>query len=82
MSGGETESHLLKGLESGGNYNVSIVALSEHLPSAMVGSPIMPGIDRQHCMDSQCYIMLHHYCCVKVFVFCLKFGRGNRDYLA
>ena len=60
MSGGETESHLLQGLESGGNYNVSIVALSEHLPSAMVGSPIMPGIDRQHCMTI-IVLLLHEF---------------------
>ena len=37
VSGGETETHLLEGLEKGMIYNISIVALSLHLPSVLVG---------------------------------------------
>ena len=40
--GGETESHSLDCLESGVIYYISIVALSLHLPSPLVG-PIYPG---------------------------------------
>ena len=44
---GRIESHLLEGLESGGTYNISIVAVSDHLPSAVVGpvtaSMLIPG---------------------------------------
>ena len=35
VSGGE--SHLLDGLQRGVTYNISIVALSQHLPSPLVG---------------------------------------------
>ena len=35
VSGGV--SHLLEGLQRGVTYNISIVALSEHLPSPLVG---------------------------------------------
>ena len=37
VSGGETEAHLLDGLQRGVTYNISIVALSLHLPSVLVG---------------------------------------------
>ena len=37
VSGGETESHLLDCLERGVTYYISIVALSDHLPSPLVG---------------------------------------------
>ena len=37
VSGGETEIHLLDGLQRGVIYNISIVALSLHLPSLLVG---------------------------------------------
>ena len=37
VSGGETETHLLDGLQRGVTYNISIVALSLHLPSLLVG---------------------------------------------
>ena len=37
VSGGETESHSLDCLESGVIYNISIVTLSIHLPSPLVG---------------------------------------------
>ena len=37
VSGGEIESHSLDCLESGVIYNISIVALSLHLPSPLVG---------------------------------------------
>lgn len=44
ISNGTTQHHVLEGLESGANYNISMLALSQHLPSATVGSPIMSGI--------------------------------------
>ena len=37
ISGRDTESHLLENLQSGMTYNISIVAVSDHLPSAVVG---------------------------------------------
>ena len=37
VSGGETESHSLDCLERGVTYYISIVALSDHLPSPLVG---------------------------------------------
>ena len=37
--GGETETHLLAGLRRGVTYNISIVALSLHLPSLLVVGP-------------------------------------------
>ena len=41
VSGGGTESYLLDGLDSGAEYSMSVVALSPHLPSAVVG-PVTP----------------------------------------
>ena len=41
VSGGETESHSLDCLEGGVTYYISIVALSDHLPSLPVG-PVGP----------------------------------------
>ena len=44
VPGGETESHSLYCLESGVSYNISIVALSLHLPSPLVGPvTVIPG---------------------------------------
>ena len=37
VSGGETETHLLNGFHRGVTYNISIVALSLHLPGLLVG---------------------------------------------
>ena len=37
ISGVDTESYILSNLESGVNYNISIIAVSDHLPSAVVG---------------------------------------------
>ena len=42
VTGGEIETHTLKGLQQGVSYNISIVALSKHLPSVLVG-PITLG---------------------------------------
>ena len=36
VSGGETETHSLDGLQRGVSYNISILALSQHLPSSLV----------------------------------------------
>lgn len=37
VSGGERETHSLDGLQRGVTYNISILALSQHLPSPLVG---------------------------------------------
>ena len=37
ISGVNMESYILSNLESGVNYNISIIAVSDHLPSAVVG---------------------------------------------
>ena len=42
VTGGEIETHTLKGLQQGVSYNISIVAMSKHLPSVLVG-PITLG---------------------------------------
>ena len=45
VSGGDTERHLLNGLQRGVTYNISIVALSRHLPSPLVGPvTLIPGM--------------------------------------
>ena len=45
VSGGETERHLLNGLQRGVTYNISIVALSRDLPSPLVGPvTLIPGM--------------------------------------
>ena len=36
VSGGERETHSLDGLQRGVTYNISILALSQHLPSPLV----------------------------------------------
>ena len=44
VSGGETETHSLDGLQRGVTYYISIVALSPHLPSPLVGpTTVIPG---------------------------------------
>ena len=42
VSGGNTESHLLDGLQRGVTYTISIVALSPHLPSVLVRPVTVP----------------------------------------
>ena len=42
VTGGDTESYTREGLQSGVEYSISIVALSPHLPSTVVG-PITPS---------------------------------------
>ena len=43
VSGGETETHSLDGLQRGVTYYISIVALSPHLPSPLVGPVNVTG---------------------------------------
>ena len=46
VSGGETEIHLLDGLQREVIYNISIVALSQYLPSLLVGPvAVMTGLE-------------------------------------
>ena len=43
VSGGETETHSLDGLQRGVTYYISILALSQHLPSPLVGPVSIVG---------------------------------------
>ena len=43
VSGGETEAHLLDGLQRGVTYNISMVAQSRGLRSLVVGPVTVPG---------------------------------------
>ena len=43
VTGGETDTHSLDGLQRGVTYYISIVALSPHLPSSQVGPIIRPS---------------------------------------
>ena len=43
VSGGETEIHSLDGLQRGVTYYISILALSQHLPSPLVGNVTAVG---------------------------------------
>ena len=43
VSGGETETHSLDGLQRGVTYYISIVALSPHLPIPLVGPVTVAG---------------------------------------
>ena len=43
VSGGETETHSLDGIQRGVTYYISILALSQHLPSPLVGSVTVVG---------------------------------------
>ena len=44
VSGGRTETHSLHGLQRGVTYNISIVAVSDYLPSPLVGPiTVIPG---------------------------------------
>ena len=61
VSGGETETHSLDGLQRGVTYYISILALSQHLPSPLVGNVTVvgesfPSHERHHNLYSQCFI--------------------------
>ena len=43
VSRGETETHSLDGLQRGVTYYISILALSQHLPSPLVGNVAVVG---------------------------------------
>ena len=43
VSGGETETHSLDGLQRGVTYYIFILALSQHLPSPLVGNVTVVG---------------------------------------
>ena len=47
VSGGERETHSLDGLQRGVTYNISILALSQHLPSPLVG-PVSVDTSKLH----------------------------------
>ena len=44
ISGVDTESYILSNLESGVKYSISIIAVSDHLPSAVVGPVRTSGL--------------------------------------
>ena len=55
VSGGETESHILDGLQRGVTYIISIVALSDHLPSLLVRPvTVTPGEGLTYLFPAQC----------------------------
>ena len=49
VSGGERETHSLDGLQRGVTYNISILALSQHLPSPLVG-PVSVNTSKSNMM--------------------------------
>ena len=49
VSGGERDTHSLDGLQRGVTYNISILALSQHLPSPLVG-PVSVNISKSNMM--------------------------------
>ena len=51
MIGASVREHELTGLQSDLVYRISIVALSEHLPSPVIG-PITPGVCTMHAIGS------------------------------
>ena len=60
VSGGEKETHSLDGLQRGVTYNISILALSQHLPSPLVG-PVSVDTSKSNtcCVDPTSKISLH-----------------------
>ena len=55
VSAGETESHLLDGLQRGVTYIISIVALSDHIPSLLVEPvTVTPGEGFTYLLPAQC----------------------------
>ena len=68
VSGGETDTHSLDGLQRGVTYYISIVALSPHLPSPLVGPiTVIQG-------ESLTYPSNHHH-----ITLCLSLIRSNTD---
>ena len=52
VSGGERDTHSLDGLQRGVTYNISILALSQHLPSPLVGPvSVNTGKSNTCCVD-------------------------------
>ena len=59
VSGGERETHSLDGLQRGVTYYISILALSQHLPSPLVG-PVSVDTGRLFLATSIFYVF-HSY---------------------
>ena len=55
VTGGHRDSHSLTGLQRGHTYNISIVALSQHLPSPLVGPVNVAAGEIQACFLNYLY---------------------------
>ena len=73
-SSSRTQSYELGGINEGSNYSVSMAAISRHLPSPAVGSPILSGEHQQDwpqlghcvcvlkcCLARYCTYAMRHY---------------------
>ena len=47
VSDGSTDNYLLTGLQNGESYDISIVAISQHLPSMTIDTDVMLGEDSE-----------------------------------
>ena len=70
-SSSRTQSYELGGINEGSNYSVSMAAISRHLPSPAVGSPILSGEHQQDwpqlghcvCVLKCCLVCIVHMLC-------------------
>ena len=62
VTGGHRESHSLTGLQRGHTYNISIVALSQHLPSPLVGPVNVAAGEIQACFLNYLYFIINQFC--------------------
>ena len=62
VSGGERETHSLDGLQRGVTYNISILALSQHLPSPLIG-PVSVDTSELHTL----FLTLFSFYTLQVF---------------
>ena len=74
VSGGETETHSLDGLQRGVTYYISILALSQHLPSPLVGNVTVvgesfPSSSSHHVLLSLFSHQRHHNLYSQCFIF-------------
>ena len=71
VSGGETETHSLDGLQRGVTYYISILALSQHLPSPLVGNRIAylqkDSISKQHYTITTSGVYINLFCCLSMY---------------
>ena len=66
-AGGERETHSLDGLQRGVTYNISILALSQHLPSPLVG-PVSVNTSEIHTLFVVPFLFFQHSLGVQLVV--------------